>query len=205
MLKKVSEGVETFDAMVEKLESAPNLNQKEKYESDLKKEIKKLQRLRDQIKSWLQSSEIKDKRALMDNRKLIELQMERFKAIEKEMKTKAFSKEGLMQMARMDPKEKEKMETCDWVSSMVDEIARQLEVREAELETLQGGARKKKDHAKAERIKNLEHCMERYKWHMNRLELILRLLENSQLQPEQVIYLKVYCRIVIQVVYPLIC
>ena len=33
--------------------------------------------------------------------------MERFKAIEKEMKTKAFSKEGLMQMARMDPKEKE--------------------------------------------------------------------------------------------------
>jgi len=187
VLKKVSEGVETFDAMVEKLESAPNINQKEKYESDLKKEIKKLQRLRDQIKSWLQSSEIKDKRALMDNRKLIEQHMERFKAIEKEMKTKAFSKEGLMQMARMDPKEKEKMDTCDWVSSMVDEIARQLEMREAELETLQGGARKKKDHAKAERIKSLEHCMERYKWHMNRLELIQRLLENSQLETEQVL------------------
>jgi hypothetical protein len=29
-----------------------NLNQKEKFEADLKKEIKKLQRLRDQIKSW---------------------------------------------------------------------------------------------------------------------------------------------------------
>ncbi|KAG2175293.1 hypothetical protein INT44_007781 [Umbelopsis vinacea] len=187
VLKKVSEGVETFDSMVDKLESAPNINQKEKYESDLKKEIKKLQRLRDQIKSWLQSSEIKDKRALMDNRKLIEQQMERFKAIEKEMKTKAFSKEGLMQMSRMDPKEKEKMETCDWVSSMVDEIARQLEMREAELETLQGGARKKKDHAKMERIKNLENCMERYKWHMNRLELTLRLLQNSQLETDQVL------------------
>ncbi|KAH8551471.1 Not1 N-terminal domain, CCR4-Not complex component-domain-containing protein [Umbelopsis sp. PMI_123] len=187
VLKKVSEGVETFDSMVDKLESAPNINQKEKYESDLKKEIKKLQRLRDQIKSWLQSSEIKDKRALMDNRKLIEQQMERFKAIEKEMKTKAFSKEGLMQMSRMDPKEKEKMETCDWVSSMVDEIARQLEMREAELETLQGGARKKKDHAKMERIKNLENCMERYKWHMNRLELTLRLLQNSRLETDQVL------------------
>lgn len=29
-----------------------NTNQKEKFEADLKKEIKKLQRLRDQIKSW---------------------------------------------------------------------------------------------------------------------------------------------------------
>ena len=29
-----------------------NSNQKEKFESDLKKEIKKLQRLRDQIKTW---------------------------------------------------------------------------------------------------------------------------------------------------------
>ena len=48
------------------------MNQKEKYESDLKKEIKKLQRLRDQIKTWAASNDIKDKRALMDNRKLIE-------------------------------------------------------------------------------------------------------------------------------------
>ena len=29
-----------------------SLNQKEKYEGDLKKEIKKLQRYRDQIKAW---------------------------------------------------------------------------------------------------------------------------------------------------------
>ena len=44
----------------------------EKYEEDLKKEIKKLQRLRDQIKTWLASGEIKDKSTLMENRKLIE-------------------------------------------------------------------------------------------------------------------------------------
>ncbi|KAI3700208.1 hypothetical protein L2E82_44829 [Cichorium intybus] len=34
-------------------------NQREKMEADLKKEIKKLQRYRDQIKTWMQSSEIK--------------------------------------------------------------------------------------------------------------------------------------------------
>jgi CCR4-NOT transcriptional regulation complex NOT5 subunit len=38
------------------------VNQKEKFEADLKKEIKKLQRYRDQIKTWIQSSEIKDKK-----------------------------------------------------------------------------------------------------------------------------------------------
>lgn len=71
-LKKVTEGVETFEDIWQKVHNAANSNQKEKYEADLKKEIKKLQRLRDQIKSWIASAEIKDKSVLMDNRKLIE-------------------------------------------------------------------------------------------------------------------------------------
>ena len=70
-LKKVTEGVETFEDIWQKVHNATNSNQKEKYESDLKKEIKKLQRLRDQIKTWLASSDIKDKRQLIENRKLM--------------------------------------------------------------------------------------------------------------------------------------
>lgn len=64
--------METFHDIWQKVQNATNANQKEKYEADLKKEIKKLQRLRDQIKSWIASAEIKDKSILMDNRKLIE-------------------------------------------------------------------------------------------------------------------------------------
>ena len=60
-----------------------------------------MQRLRDQIKTWLASGEIKDKSTLMDNRKLIETQMERFKIVERETKTKAYSKEGLTNSARV--------------------------------------------------------------------------------------------------------
>ena len=71
-MKKVSEGVEIFEDTWQKVHNAANANQKEKYEADLKKEIKKLQRLRDQIKSWIASGEIKDKSILLDNRKLIE-------------------------------------------------------------------------------------------------------------------------------------
>lgn len=72
VLKKVAEGVQLFEEIFEKINGTNNANQKEKFEQDLKKEIKKLQRLRDQIKTWIASSEIKDKRVLMDNRKLIE-------------------------------------------------------------------------------------------------------------------------------------
>ena len=71
---------------------AETTSQKEKHEADLKKEIKKLQRYRDQIKGWVASSEIKDKNQLVEYRKLIESRMERFKVCEKETKTKAYSK-----------------------------------------------------------------------------------------------------------------
>lgn len=52
--------------------ASTNATQKDKLETDLKTQIKKLQRLRDQIKTWLTSNDVKDKTQLMDNRKLIE-------------------------------------------------------------------------------------------------------------------------------------
>ena len=51
VLKKVEEGVELFDEITDKVYNASQQSLKEKYEGDLKKEIKKLQRLRDQIKT----------------------------------------------------------------------------------------------------------------------------------------------------------
>ena len=42
--------------------------------------------------------------------------MERFKIVERETKTKAYSKEGLGAAAKMDPKEKEKEEVLVWLS-----------------------------------------------------------------------------------------
>lgn len=72
VLKKVGEGVIEFENSLKKVSQASSSNQKEKYESDLKKEIKKLQRYRDQLKTWLASNEVKDKKQLVDARKLIE-------------------------------------------------------------------------------------------------------------------------------------
>ncbi|KAG5440023.1 hypothetical protein PCK2_000631 [Pneumocystis canis] len=119
-LKKVTEGVAAFETIYEKMQSANNQSQKDKLEGDLKKEIKKLQRMRDHIKTWTANNDIKDKKSLQENRKLIEMQMERFKAYEKEIKTKAFSKEGLLSAVKLDPKEKERLETSHWLSSMTN-------------------------------------------------------------------------------------
>jgi len=112
--------------------------------------------------------------------------MERFKAIEKEMKTKAYSREGLIMSGRMDPKEKEKAETCSWVTERVEALTIQIEALEAEVETLQAGAKKGKNNPAKERISELEDKIERHKWHQGRLELILRLLENGQIETDKV-------------------
>ena len=61
-----------FKGIFSKIELATNQSQKEKLEGELKKEIKKLQRYRDQIKTWHSSNEVKDKKALQESRKLIE-------------------------------------------------------------------------------------------------------------------------------------
>ncbi|KAI0069224.1 hypothetical protein BV25DRAFT_1910918 [Artomyces pyxidatus] len=226
-LKRVAEGVELFESIYDKMQASTNQTQKEKLETDLKTQIKKLQRLRDQIKTWVASNDIKDKTALLENRRLIEMvssppnrildgrapsgndfsatpdvpttfgrvgrvQMEKFKACEKEMKTKAFSKEGLIQSAKLDPKAQEKLEQTQWLQSCVEELLLQVETAEAEIETLQVTGRKKgKVGASAqERLEELERLNERRKWHISRLEIMLRLLDNGTLSTDQVQGLK---------------
>ena len=72
VLKRVDDGCEEFEEIWDKIKDAQSNNLKEKYEADLKKEIKKLQRFRDQIKSWVSSSDVKNKQPLLAARKLIE-------------------------------------------------------------------------------------------------------------------------------------
>lgn len=117
--------------------------------------------------------------------------MEKFKACEKEMKTKAFSKEGLIQSARLDPAEQKKVETTQWLQSSVEELQLQVESAEAEIETLQGTGRKKsKQGAAHERLEELERLNERRKWHISRLEIVLRLLDNGTLSTDRVLALQ---------------
>uniref|UniRef100_A0A8C7XRD5 CCR4-NOT transcription complex subunit 3 n=1 Tax=Oryzias sinensis TaxID=183150 RepID=A0A8C7XRD5_9TELE len=186
-LKKVAEGVEQFEDIWQKLHNAANANQKEKYEADLKKEIKKLQRLRDQIKTWVASNEIKDKRQLVENRKLIETQMERFKIVERETKTKAYSKEGLGLAQKVDPAQKEKEEVGTWLTNTIDTLNMQVDMFESEVESLSVQTRKKKgDKEKQDRIEELKKFIEKHRYHIRMLETILRMLDNDSVQVDAV-------------------
>lgn len=180
VLKKVDEGVELFDEIWGKVYAAEQQSLKEKYENDLKKEIKKLQRLRDQIKSWISSNDIKDKAPLVEARKVIESKMEMFKVCEKDTKTKAYSKEGLAREARIDPKDQMKEDKRNWLNDCLDKLHDLNTIVDGEKEKLSGGKSKLKN---KEMLERLDNRIQKHKWHISRIELIIRLLENDELDP----------------------
>ncbi|XP_075266115.1 CCR4-NOT transcription complex subunit 3-like [Convolutriloba macropyga] len=185
-LKRVHEGTADFDEIWQKVQNATNTNQKEKFEADLKKEIKKLQRLRDQIKTWMQSNDIKDKRPLMEARKLIETHMERFKVMERDTKTKAYSKEGLGKEAKVDPREQAKEEMSECLSEMVDQLNLEVEQFEAEVEQLKSRTNKKKDKDKAEKVEELGGRITKHRFYITKMEMLKRMLENDSVEPDDV-------------------
>lgn len=110
-------------------------------------------------------------------------QMEKFKTCEKEMKTKAYSKEGLSQAAKLDPREKEKAEMSAWLTTAVDSLFTQVNMMEAEIESLELALKKSKkpDVTKVQRKEILENRIETHKSHMDKLEILLRMLENGNI------------------------
>jgi CCR4-NOT transcription complex subunit 3 len=186
-MKKVDEGVELFDEIWEKVYSAEQQNQKEKYEIDLKKEIKKLQRLRDQIKTWIGSSDVKDKDSLVDARKLIETKMEQFKICEKETKTKTYSKEGLARAEKLSPEEQAKLDTCKWVGETIEKLQQCVEDKDVEIERLSSGKGKKTN---KHIIEEHNEFIQSHKFHINKLEGIMRLVMNDLLDHDLVDDLK---------------
>ncbi|KAM3161932.1 general negative regulator of transcription subunit 5 [Lachancea thermotolerans] len=169
LLKKVKEGLQDFEDVYDKFQStdASNTSYREKLESDLKREIKKLQKHRDQIKTWLSKEDVKDKQqVLMENRRLIESGMERFKSVEKMMKTKQFSTEALTNPDIIkDPRELKKRDQFLFVQDCLEELQKQLESYEAQ--------------------DNEEQC-ERHAFHIANLENILKQLQNNELEPDTV-------------------
>ncbi|KAL8436670.1 hypothetical protein ACSSS7_001495 [Eimeria intestinalis] len=167
-LKRVDEGCDLFFDLHEKL----RMQQSPKIENELKREIKKLQKLRDQIKSWQTHADIKEKGPLDEARRRIERGMEIFKQCERESKVKAFSREGLASRQRQAPEERLR----ERVVELLQQLQREAETAETEIEALAcKKGRKDRDREK----KRLQLQLENHRWHMGKLELGLRLLDNE--------------------------
>lgn len=182
VFKKIIEGLEIFDTLYERHENVTSSSQKEKLESDLKKEIKKLQRFREQVKNWQAGNEIKDKNSLLEHRRLVEVAMEKYKVVEKGSKTKAYSDQSL---AAVD-EPKVDNEACEFVRQALETLGQQTESIEAEIERLQPSKKGKRNVQNEEMKKELEELLASHQWHTEKLEIILRLLQNEVLNVDEV-------------------
>ncbi|KAL6534616.1 hypothetical protein OROGR_013291 [Orobanche gracilis] len=81
-----------------------------------------------------------------------------------------------------DPREKAKSETRDWLNDGGRHLENQIDSFEAEIE----GLSVKKGKTRPPRLIHLETSIARHKAHIMKLILILRLLDNDELSPEQV-------------------
>lgn len=107
--------------------------------------------------------------------------------VERETKTKAYSKEGLGSITKMDPVQKEKEEISNWLSNTIDTLTVQVDQFESEIEALQIGQKKnKKDREKQSKHDKLKKFLESHRYHINQLETILRMLNNETVSVEQV-------------------
>lgn len=106
------------------------------------------------------------------------------------MKIKAFSKEGLNQAIKLDPKMKEKLELANWINNTVDKLNTQIDAYDAEVEMMNLNLKKGKklDSTRQARNDLLVNTSEKHKNHIKKLEAILRLMENDHVSTDKVLF-----------------
>ncbi|CCG20861.1 Not5 protein [Candida orthopsilosis Co 90-125] len=190
--KKIAEGLAAFDDTKEKMQNCEVPSQRDKLENDLKKELKKLQRSRDQLKIWLGDSGIKlDKSLLQENRTKIEHSMDIFKELEKSSKIKQFSNEGL-ELQRETKKSSrfgdvEKLqEACDYITGVIEQLTNQNDELDQELDSLGAQSKKKGGYSVQSSIEDIKYKIDRNNTHVEKLEEVLDNLENDRLDPAKI-------------------
>ena len=66
------QGISAFQVLEQRLDNSKSAQMKEKFLNDMKKEVKKLQRLRDFFRQNINSTEVKDKTRLQEAKRRIE-------------------------------------------------------------------------------------------------------------------------------------
>ncbi|KAK8821787.1 hypothetical protein WA556_002233 [Blastocystis sp. ATCC 50177/Nand II] len=181
-LKKVDELFDEYDVIMGKLRSADTQALKEKYEADLKKQMKKLQKQRDLMKGWLQTSDstINPFISRIDAAKTrIDNQMYSFRDCEKETKTKAYSKEGLKLPNKQTPQEEKKEEVQNEIREEISELKKSIEDLECELKR----EKTKKRNVNQSMVQKYQSYITHHHWQISNLEKVLRQIDNHIIDP----------------------
>uniref|UniRef100_A0A7S0UGH2 NOT2/NOT3/NOT5 C-terminal domain-containing protein n=1 Tax=Pseudo-nitzschia delicatissima TaxID=44447 RepID=A0A7S0UGH2_9STRA len=113
--------------------------------------------------------------------------MEAFKYCEKETKTKTYSKEGLAKAEKLTPEEEAKKATCEWITEIIEKLTQMAEEKDLEVERLAAGRGKKTN---KNLIEECNHFLSMHRFHLTKLEGIMRLVNNDVLDVEVVDPLK---------------
>ncbi|CAE6970870.1 NOT5 [Symbiodinium sp. KB8] len=182
-MKKIDEGLTAYDALWEEADAS----QRDRLEETLKKELKKLQREREKVKSWAAKGEVRDKA---------------FKELERESKTKAFSKAGLARGEAETPEERERREESEWLQDRIRTLEQEAEELEAEMEILVDSRRRESSEAvyvmrcqqpcaalhtrrAAWSHRELAAKLGNHRFHIENLNKLIRLLANEVLEPDE--------------------
>lgn len=197
MFKKIHEGLDLFNYYFQRHEASNNDLQREKLENDLKKEIKKLQKFRDQIKNWQLNDSIEAIIAplkLQEHRRMVEEAMECYKEVEKNSKMKSFSNQSIM-LAALDNGEsdlsEEVLDTIEFLNGITEQLNEQLEELEAEYDKLsQKKIRKNNSHAIEERKQEIEHATLTHNFHLEKIDEVIMYLKAGKLTADLVDFIR---------------
>lgn len=190
VLKRIEEGLVTYDRTAELLQGAETELMKVRLEENLKRELKKMQRLRLKICEWQRKDPFNGSE-LQSYRVRIEEKMKHFKIVEKESKVRAYSKEGLKMTTEVDQAKEERYLFREWVTDSISRLNSQVESLEADIESLRGGAGKRKRKTRvSQEAKAFRSKIQRSQYHVGMLERVLRAVDNDMLDVKYVRGLK---------------
>lgn len=160
----------------------------------MKKEIKKLQKFRDQIKTWQGNDTLEATIApqkLQEHRRLVEEAMEAYKEVEKNSKMKSYSNQSIM-LAALDSNEEqltpEGREAAEFLREVQEELADQNEKLDEEYEKLsQKKVRKSNLLAIEERKLELEGFKSKNEFHIEKIDGLLGFLTSGKIAGELVL------------------
>ena len=88
--------------------------------------------------------------------------MEQFKVCERETKTKAYSKEGLAQAAKLDPSEVARNDAREWTQGVLQSLADQVDAMEADIERISSSKGRKRDMSRVAEIEEFIEQVRKY-------------------------------------------
>ncbi len=110
--------------------------------------------------------------------------------VERETKTKAYSKEGLGAAQKLDPAQRMKDDVRTWLNQSISALQIQTEKLESEIESLLAGKKKRLDKDKQDRNDELQAFLKRHRFHVKKLEMLLRMLDNDGVEVELICRIK---------------